>query len=188
MSEPTNPVVTPNPNGTTPDPVKGPTVLTASPLPPNFADMSRADKLAELDKQPSPWDNTLSLGTVFRRAETFNASMHIVFDILNNLKVRYSSNPSDNKARKALHALIEAFNTFVFTFGNAQYADYTHLLVDGKLGNQLHIEEGTPFVPLAAGEKPAVSISVPICEFLKLKRPNPVSLGDLCEGAPAFCR
>ncbi|RBR26457.1 uncharacterized protein FIESC28_00751 [Fusarium coffeatum] len=154
MSEPTNAVVPPNPNGTTTDPGQGTKVLTASALPNNYTTLPKEQRLAWLDTQPSPWDNTMSLGTVFKRAETFNASMHIISDVLATFKAKYASKSSQDKGRKALFALIQAFNTLTYTLGNAQYADYHLLLQDGTVGNQLELEAG-PFIDLSADEQPA---------------------------------
>lgn len=162
MSEPTNTVVTPNSNGTTSDPGQGIKVLTASPLPDNYANLPKEQRLAWLDTQPSPWDNNMSLGTVFKRAETFNASMHIISRVLAIFQAKYASKSSQDKGRKALSVLIHAFNTFTYTFVNAQYADCHHLLQDGTLGNQLQLG-ACPLIDLSADEPPASLLA----DFLK---------------------
>jgi hypothetical protein len=80
-----------------------------------YTEAPEAEKLAWLDQQPFPGDDTVSLGTVYRRGYNFNGYLHLLHSALQAIKAKVTPS-ADSKLYKALCAFIVAFSKFVSTF------------------------------------------------------------------------
>lgn len=122
------------------DPLKPPTApvktYTATTLPENWEACDKEQKLLWLDTQPLPTDNTVSLGTLYRRGYNINAHFHFLYDALKDIRENFGTScPAD--LRKSLIGFVNAFNAGFVSYGNALWEDIEHLLEDGTYGKNL---------------------------------------------------
>lgn len=122
----------------------------------DYTKASTDEKLAWLDEQPFPGDDTVSLGIVYRRGQNFNGYLHFLQLGLKGFMQNVTA-PADSPLFKALSAFISAFNKFVVSFGNELWANTQYILEHGEVRKHAVVIASGVFEMLEAPHPPVVA-------------------------------